>query len=784
MASGAEPFQYQIRLAHEKFDLVNVPTGCGKTAGVFLAWLWQRRFNPDDSVRSSTPRRLVYCLPLRSLVEQTRDNISSWLESVELLARTLKEPVESNQSGLLGKYKIPVITVMGGENILPWDLYPELDMVIIGTQDMLLSRALNRGYAMSRFRWPVEFGLLNNDCRWIFDEIQLMGNALATSSQLMAFREEMGTVIKAESVWMSATAHGEWLKTPDFHREVKTLQLDENTVAAEPALYQRVHASKKIEYSKTTAENVGKLAEEVLRKHVEGTKTLVVLNTVKKSVDLYRALKGASDSCRKPIVLLHSHFKPRDRKSHMDKLLKTEGDLIAVSTQVVEAGVDVSARTLFTEVAPISSLIQRFGRCNRYGEHALGSIFLVKVKRGSEAPYAPEQMKDSEKQLADLHGDGSAPALSKLEYKFECTNVIRRKDIAELFDTTADLFGRNTDVGRFIREDSDRLAEVFWRKIDESVKAEGIPPQQPSQGELCPAPVGDIRKLVASKHRVYQWDMLSGRWVNARREDIRPGGMYMLACSDGGYLEETGWSPESNLPVDVEETRPSEEDSFGFDGWPGGPWQTIAEHSQRTTSEVGSIIAAVGAHEFTSAVELAALWHDVGKAHPAFQAKIKKMEGMEKQLFAKAPKEHWYKIQENYPGKRVHFRHELASALAMLQNGALIGLTGDSLNLAAYLAAAHHGKVRTAIRSTPDEKVLNIMDYVACGVHQGDVLPETSLGNLTVPCTILDLSIMGLGENSWRSRTEKMLSYLGPFRLAFLEALVRAADRRASGESQ
>ena len=51
---------------------------------------------------------------------------------------------------------------------------PERDAILIGTQDMLLSRALNRGYAASRFHWPIDFGLLNNDCLWVFDEPQLM----------------------------------------------------------------------------------------------------------------------------------------------------------------------------------------------------------------------------------------------------------------------------------------------------------------------------------------------------------------------------------------------------------------------------------------------------------------------------------------------------------------------------------------------------------------------------------------------------------------------------------
>jgi len=53
---------------------------------------------------------------------------------------------------------------MGGTDSGDWHLYPDENAVLIGTQDMLFSRALNRGYASPRARWPMEFGLLNQDC--------------------------------------------------------------------------------------------------------------------------------------------------------------------------------------------------------------------------------------------------------------------------------------------------------------------------------------------------------------------------------------------------------------------------------------------------------------------------------------------------------------------------------------------------------------------------------------------------------------------------------------------
>lgn len=70
-------FPYQRRLALEPWpDLLKIPTGLGKTAGVALAWMRKRL---EDDFR--TPRRLVWCLPMRTLVEQTAKNVDVWLEN-------------------------------------------------------------------------------------------------------------------------------------------------------------------------------------------------------------------------------------------------------------------------------------------------------------------------------------------------------------------------------------------------------------------------------------------------------------------------------------------------------------------------------------------------------------------------------------------------------------------------------------------------------------------------------------------------------------------------------
>jgi CRISPR-associated endonuclease/helicase Cas3 len=119
-------------------------------------------------------------------------------------------------------------------------------------------------------------------------------------------------------------------------------------------------------------------------------------------------------------------------------------------------------------------------------------------------------------------------------------------------------------------------------------------------------------------------------------------------------------------------------------------------------------------------------------------------------------------------------------------------------DLIAYLIAAHHGKVRLSIRSMPNERVPDKPApqgkewLFARGIwtiendDAGDKLPSVQLGELSTPAVSLDLSFMKMGEGprgpSWLARTVALRDRLGPFELAYLETLLRAADARASSK--
>lgn len=776
------PYQEALGTAEAIPDALVAPTGAGKTAAMVLAWLYRRRY-AADVVRQQTARRLVLCLPMRVLVEQTVDAVRQWLRALDLLDEINDAP----------RGKIGVHVLMGGATTSEWHLHPEQDAVLVGTQDMLLSRALNRGYGASRFVWPWHFGLLTNDCWWVLDEVQLMGVGLATASQLAAFRRLLGTYGPAHTLFMSATLERSWLATVDHPAPdpARILSLSAQD-RAQPELARRRAAPKRLSRARSVIRKgfEKSLAEEVAARHLPGTRTIVVMNTVDRAVALWNALEKLWKKTKGSLELLHSRFRPHERDAVISRVLAPGFDGIVVSTQVIEAGVDVSARTLFTELSPWASLVQRAGRCNRAGEFADADIFWIDHDNDAKValPYQTDDLRRARgyiETMVSFNPDAIEHAGVELPAP-EPTHVLRRRDLIDLFDTTPDLAGADIDVSRFIRDGDERDVQVFWRDVagqpaDDERRAARL--------ELCSVPVGEVRRY---DRNVWRWDHSSGVWelvpAIKRSERVVPGGVYLLDASDGGYTEPVGWNPESHarVPVvratdvfaDPEESQTDDRDSFlGVRG--PRAWVPLSTHALDTRDAARDILRDLALRDLpTDALVRAAQAHDLGKAHPVFQATMTR-----DMPFECATNVLWAKSGRRNRHERRGLRHELASALAWLTLG-----DETDRDLVAYLLAAHHGKVRLSIRALPkDAAPADRTTLHARGIWDGDGLPPVDLGDgLTLPALLLDLSPMQLGrQNGAPSWAERMLTLrdsatYGPFRLAFLEALVRAADVRAT----
>jgi len=115
--------------------------------------------------------------------------------------------------------------------------------------------------------------------------------------------------------------------------------------------------------------------------------TLIVFNTIKDSVAAYKVLRATSSF---PVYLINSNFHASDRlmildkcKKHLDEYYKTGLDkhkIILVSTQLIEAGVDIDFNEVYREIAPLSNIIQTAGRCNREGRRSLSPVYVFYLR--------------------------------------------------------------------------------------------------------------------------------------------------------------------------------------------------------------------------------------------------------------------------------------------------------------------------------------------------------------------------------------------------------------------
>lgn len=848
--TGPWPWQRELSAQPEcKNQLIRIPTGFGKTLGVLHAWLHHQFVDTQHR----WPTRLVWCLPMRVLVEQTEAEIKRVLIALELEA------------------DVGVHVLMGGVEGTDWSMHPERRAILIGTQDMLLSRALNRGFAAARARWPMEFGLLSQDCLWVMDEVQLMDVGLATSAQLQAFwnqdAEDGKAIWPNKTWWMSATLQREWLeKSPDTKTLVTTSPLSIPGLDRHGPLWDGVHKPMRV-VARKDAKEIANLAQ---TQHVDAGfsgLTLVILNTVEHALEVFKDLDKAKQLSgnQVEIKLVHSRFRPHEREKWLTQFLNKAActgsvNRIIVTTQVVEAGVDISAHRLITELAPWPSLVQRFGRCARWGGSAAVTVVDLGLKDKKALPYDADQLGSAKAALMQLN-DVAPLALERFEealdaatratlYPFEPLHLLLRYEIDELFDTAADLSGSDIDISRFIRSGDERDLQVFWVDIAKEKDAAPDPKRKPARDELCSVPVSKARewlfkkgsKTLDANARAWVWDYLDATWNVLREENLFPGQVLLVSTDTGGYDIDLGFSRGSKnfqaLPTKLSTDAKAydadaQENSEGFSELP--IYQTIATHGGQVSDNAVALCKALLPAK-TSIFSCVGRWHDVGKVHSAFNNSIKSdAPGRpERKDLAKAPKFAWLQPKQMYVDddkvKRAGFRHELASTLALFdvlrrhnpthpallgnqlawlqmsgiatETGAsstappnaleseILSLSADNFDLVAYLVCCHHGKVRVSWHASSFDQDAKDTKLRIRGVRDGELLPALMLLDqhdkvTELPESRLDLapSAIGLSGRTGRSWTDRVLGLLhkyGPFTLSYFEAIIRAADQRAS----
>lgn len=786
VGAAVRPHGYQERMARIGLPAVlQAPTGTGKT-GVILAWLWRRLYGDPRG----TPRRLVYALPQRSLVEQVAGEAGKWLANL----------------GLADEVALHVVMGGRGESQREWRLDMHKPAIVAGTIDSLVSKALNRGYGIGRATYPIDFALVTNGAHWVIDEIQLCRESTTTLRQLAAFAKSLGTAEPFGLTCMSATVPRGLLETVDNPVADDLLSILPEERTGELAV--RLGASRRVRRLPIQPGDYKVIAETVLGLHRAGELTLVVLNTVDAARSVYQALvKRRGHDC----ALLHSRFRAIERQQVMDLVMTAPQDRIVVATQVIEAGIDLNAAVLITEAAPWPSLVQRAGRCNRTGRITNAELHWLPPLK--PAPYEQDDIDATSAELAALENaavTGEDLLARDVKVREEQVAVLRRPDLVALFDTSPDLSGSDIDITPYIRDADDLDAQLTWATwTPETGTADGRPPadaKAPPAEYRCRVPVRQVNEL-AGKIPVWRLDQVRGIWTRVRpQERARPGETLVVSAEAGGYDPDTGFDPAArgpvpNCPALVTSVDPPSgtEDAYGADSSnvQQQGWLSLDQHSADVRRQAERLLAALQPGNLPDGAAdtaiTAAYLHDVGKAHEIWQDALCELASLDRadEVAAGRP---WAKSDGKgrlvFDGG-VSFRHELASLLML--DGPLSGLLAGAPDedLARYLVLAHHGKLRLQVRDPGDLVVLSsgeAAEKKILGLEQGTTTNVPAMLGQSASQLTVDLDQFELGgERSWTRTALRLRDRYGPFVLAYLEAVVRIADWRASarmGEAQ
>lgn len=353
---GFAPYKYQIKVAElllsGKNVILSVPTGAGKTWASIIPFLLA---NKDK--KTLFPQKMIYSLPLRTLANSIYTDVKDVLKNTKY---------ESLASIHTGEYK-------NDENF-------ESD-IVFSTIDQTLSNFLSIPLSKSKRQANINAGALIGSYL-VFDEFHLLDTKLSMATTL-------GTLKLLSKLCqfciMTATLSSDYIKKLESTLDATVVHIDDFPEDA------KIISSLKIPKNKEAKKGISVInstisAEYIKNKHKN--KTIIICNRVEKVQKLYSDLRLFPELDKTEIICLHARFFSKHRKEKEIQLKEIFGknnatNAILISTQVIEAGMDISCETMHIEISPINSLLQRAGRCARW-EGEYGEIYVYDILDKSE----------------------------------------------------------------------------------------------------------------------------------------------------------------------------------------------------------------------------------------------------------------------------------------------------------------------------------------------------------------------------------------------------------------
>ncbi|MBS7609304.1 CRISPR-associated helicase Cas3' [Candidatus Bathyarchaeota archaeon] len=360
-------YQELVRGQSIEAALLRLPTGDGKTETSLL---------PEVSGTN----KLVYTLPTVTTVESMRKRFEEYF----------------GKDNVCFSHHLMRLTLYDEER--PEDITTfryGMRKIIVTTIDRILLALMN-------FRHFPILELALNNSYLVVDEIH--SYSPFTLSLILDALEYLRKYHRTRILVMSATL-------PSLIEEELTERIGARPLLPDELAKERYAAKKRVQVKlMPKGEVLSSQLYRILELFKEGKKVLVVLNTVSQARGIYEELKSQGLKYRKDIYLTHGRFCYQD-KIHKSKFLEGLKDrqevrdrpFILVSTQVVEVSLDIDFDVLFTEISPLDSLIQRFGRVNRKGRKGIAEAHICDVEDPNKPlPYRAEQIHITRDLLEDF----------------------------------------------------------------------------------------------------------------------------------------------------------------------------------------------------------------------------------------------------------------------------------------------------------------------------------------------------------------------------------------------
>lgn len=296
-----------------------------------------------------------------------------------------------------------------------------------------------------------------------------------------------------------------------------------------------------IEQEKTEI-TIEELAAKVI---AESKSVLVIVNTIDDSKDLYKAMSDFLEEDE--LLLLNTHFTPNDRKRKIDSSknrLSLNQKIILVSTQLIEAGVDIDFPVLYRDMATIPSIIQSAGRCNRNGKlESKGKVVLINItnrdKNRAELIYRGKDKillkKTKDFVNKDIYFESSLFEVQKQFFGFLGTDLVfgehvQKEPKAEInFTKHINELAFET-IGKFRLIDSDFFGEEFrcYIPIDDSDNSfQVLKELDENFKSVCSSPKQkkDFVKIMEAKYKIQNHvKKMNNQIVQIRlkKTDIKP----------------------------------------------------------------------------------------------------------------------------------------------------------------------------------------------------------------------------------------------------------------------